>query len=241
MPHTLIRSNRSASGSIDPIAVDRRTTLLWLATAMAAAAPLAACGESKSGFVWPVPQPITGKGYGKDPTLLEPTVPWPLTLTRAELVACGALCDLILPAEPNAPSASAVGVPAFINEWVSAPYPDQQQHRGVIVPGLAWLDDEAKKRAGAEFAHISPANQKAIADDIAFKDKVKPGMEKPAAFFARMRALTMGAYYTTPEGWRQIGYPGNHPGSGPYPGPTPEALDHIKGVIEKMGLKFAPL
>ena len=245
MAYSLIRSNPPANPSVnslsDPIVVDRRTTLLWLATAMAAAAPLAACGESRSGFVWPVPQPITAKGYGKDPTLLEPSVPWPLTLTRTELAACGALCDLILPAEPDAPSATGLGVPAFINEWVSAPYPNQQEDRGVIVPGLAWLDDEAKQRGGAEFAHISPANQKAIADDIAFKGKVKPGLEKPAAFFARMRSLAMGAYYTTPEGWQLIGYLGNHPGSGPYPGPTPEALAHIKGVIEKMGLKFAPM
>jgi hypothetical protein len=48
-----------------------------------------------------------------------------------------------LPADANSPAASAVGVPAFIDEWVSAPYPDQQQHRGVIRGGLAWLNTEA--------------------------------------------------------------------------------------------------
>jgi hypothetical protein len=241
MSHTLIRANHPRPTADEPLVVDRRTTLLWLATAMAAAAPLAACGESPTPFTWAVPTPIAGKGYGKDPELMDPAVPWPLTMTKAELAACTALCDLILPADGDAPSASAVGVPAFINEWVSAPYPDQQKHREIIIPGLAWLDHEAKSRGGGTFARSSAAIRKAIADDVAFKDKVKPGLEKGGEFFARMRSLTMGAYYTTPQGWKVIGYPGNTPGDGPYPGPTPEALDHIKGVIEKMGLKYTPV
>ncbi len=239
MTHTLIRSVPSSETPDDPLAIDRRTTLRWMAAAMAAAAPLAACGETKSGFVWAVPQPITGKGYGKDPALMDPVVPWPLTLTKAELAACGALCDLILPADGDAPSATSVGVPAFINEWVSAPYPDQQKDRELIVPGLAWLDAESKSRGGGVFAKSGADKQKSIADDIAFKGKVKAGMEKAGEFFARMRSLTMGAYYSTPEGWQVIGYPGNTPGTGPYPGPTPEALEHIKGVIEKIGLTYA--
>ena len=80
--------------------------------------------------------------------------------------------------------------------------------------------------------------QKAIFDDIAFKGKVKPGFEKPAEFFGRLRALTLGAYFTTAEGWKDIGYIGNKPSEGPYTGPPPEALAHIKGVIEGMGLKY---
>jgi hypothetical protein len=244
MSHPLIRSAapEAASSKTGPLEVDRRTTLLWLAAAMAAAAPLAACGESKSGFLWAVPTTrITAKGYGKDPKLNEPTVPWPLTLTRMELAACAALCDLILPADGDAPSASALSVPAFLNEWVSAPYPDQQKDRDLIVPGLAWLDAETQKRGfGSEFAHASLASQKAIADDIAFKGKVKAGLEKPAEFFVRMRSLTLGAYYTTQEGWKQIGYPGAQPGTGPYVGPTPEALAHIKGALEGLGLKLLP-
>jgi hypothetical protein len=222
------------------IAVDRRTTLRWIAASVAAG-QLAACGE-KFGAKddWLAPPELTAKGYGKDPNLNEPTVPWPLTMTPQELLATAALADLILPAEGEAPSASQVGVPAFINEWVSAPYPDQQKQRALIIPGLAWLDREASKRSGQVFAKLKLDEQKAIADDIAFKGKVKAGHEKPAEFFSRMRSLTMGAYYTTPEGWKVIGYPGNTPvASGPYPGPTPEALAHIKNVIEGKGLKFA--
>lgn len=220
------------------VTVDRRMTLRWLAASLAAG-QLAACGEKFGNDDWLAPPALKGKGYGKDPDLLEPTIPWRLTMTREELLATAALSDLIMPADGDAPSASQVGVPAFIDEWVSAPYPDQQKQRELIIPGLAWLDREALARGQQRFVHAGEKVQKAIADDIAFKDRVKPGFEKPAEFFARMRALTMGAYYTTPEGWKQIGYPGNSPIVGEYPGPTPEALAHIKGVIEGMGLKFA--
>ena len=95
------------------------------------------------------------------------------------------------------------------------------------------------KRGGATFAASTLAVQTSIADEIAFAGKVKPGLKKQADFFARMRSLTLGAYYTTPEGWKQIGYMGNRPSKGPYPGPTPEAMAHIRKTIEGMGLRFA--
>jgi hypothetical protein len=219
--------------------VDRRTTLRWIAAAVASG-HLAACGESAEGFAWFEPQPLTGKGYGGDPNMLEPSVPWGLTLTTKELVATKALVDLILPAEGNWPSASDAGTPAFIDEWVSAPYPDQQKDRALILPGLAWIDAEATKRSGKEFVLAGAEVQKAIADEIAFKDRVAPGLEKQGAFFARMRALTLGAYFTSPKGWEEIGYPGNKPGTGAYAGPTPEAIDHMRGLVEGMGLTFTP-
>lgn len=232
MRHTLI--DMKGAGPV----VDRRTTLRWFATAMAAA-PLAACGESPGGFTWTPPEPLTGPGYGGDPDLLEPSVPWPLTLTRAELAALTAMVDLILPADDNALAASAVGVPAFLDEWVSAPYPAQQRDRALIVPGLAWLDSESMARNnGAVFASAGDAAQRAILDDIAWRDRVKPGAEQAAEFFARVRSLTMGAYFTSDDGWKYLGYLGNTPGAGDYPGPTPEALAHLEGVLNSMGLEM---
>ncbi len=228
MKHTLIRTVPST-----PV-LSRRTTLRWLGAAMASI-PLAACGETPSGLSWPELKPLTGPGYGRDPNMLEPSFPWPLTLTRDELMAATALVDLILPADGGLSSASAAGVPAFIDEWVSAPYPDQQKDRALIVPGLAWLDTESQARSGRRFAHADAAAQQAIADDIAWKDRIKPGLEKPAEFFARMRSLTMGAWFTSAEGWDYLGYLGNKPATGDYAGPTPEALEHLAGVLAAMG------
>ncbi|MES2443077.1 MAG: gluconate 2-dehydrogenase subunit 3 family protein [Pseudomonadota bacterium] len=216
------------------LAVDRRTTLAWLAAALAI--PESARGSGLDGTSWPAVQltPVTAPGYGVDPDLLNPKIPWPLTLTKAELEAAAALCDMILPADGQYSAASAVGVPAFIDEWVSAPYPRQQQDRALIVPGLAWTDAESTRRFGKAFADATAGERAGICDDVAFAGRVKPGFEKPAAFFANIRRLTLRAYYSTEEGWAQVGYMGNTPGAGPYPGPTPEAMAHIQQVIAQM-------
>lgn len=221
----------------DGIIIDRRVTLAWLAAALSAL-PESARGSGLDGTRWPTVtlKPVTSRGYGVDPDLNDPKVPWPLTLTKTELKAATALCDMILPADGKASAASAVGVPAFIDEWVSAPYPDQQVDRKLIVPGLAWIDAETMRRSGKVFAAATPAERAAICDDIAFKARIKPGFEKPAEFFALFRRLTLRAYYATAEGWEQVGYLGNSPGTGPYPGPTPEALAHLKQVIAALGL-----
>jgi len=221
------------------LTVDRRVTLQWLLGAMAAS-QLGACGEKAGDTSWPEVATINAKGIGTDPNLLEPVVPWPLTLSRTELRTVAALSDIILPASEGAPAPSEVGVPAFIDEWVSAPYPDQHKDRALIIPGLAWLDEQSTKRNGAAFWQAKPEGQKAILDEIAYKDRIKPGLEKPAEFFGRMRALTLGAFYTSREGWKDIGYMGNNPGTGDYAGPPPEAIDHIKRTVEAMGLKFDP-
>jgi hypothetical protein len=219
------------------VAIDRRVTLKWLMGALATG-QLAACGDQAKGVTWQEMAAIQAKGVGGDPDFSNIVVPWPLTMTQEELVAVAALGDLILPAEGEARAPSKVGVPAFINEWVSAPYPDQHADRSLIIPGLAWIDEQSNKRNGLIFAKADPSAQKAILDEIAFKDRVTPGLEKPAQFFTRVRALTLGAFYTTREGWADIGYMGNKPGTGDYVGPTPEALAHIKGVIEAMGLNY---
>ena len=219
------------------IVIDRRATLTWLAAAMAVL-PESAQGSGLASTKWPsvTLAPVMTRGYGTDPDLANPLAPWPLTLTRTELEAATALCDVILPSDGEASAASLVGVPAFINEWVSAPYPVQQRDRRLIVEGLAWIDAESRQRGQKSFADTIPETRIAICDDIAFSAKVKSGYEKPAEFFALMRALTLRSYFSTAEGWLQIGYLGNTPSDGPYPGPTPEAAVHIAKVISGLGL-----
>ena len=171
------------------VMIDRRVTLKWLAGAMAAG-QLAACGDGAKGISWAEVEVIKGKGLGKDIDFANISVPWPLTMTAAELATTAELADLILPGEGDIPAPSKVGVPAFINEWVSAPYPDQNTDRQLIIPGLAWLDNESKVRNGVPFMNADSSAQKKILDDIAFKAKVKPGLEKPAEFFKKAKALS---------------------------------------------------
>jgi len=156
-------------------------------------------------------------------------VTWPRTMTAAQRRTTTALCDALIPADEKSPAASAVGVPGFIDEWISAPYPTQH-HRELVLAGLAWIDAESQKRFEQDFAALDERRQHAICDDICFLPKAKPEFRDGAAFFALMRNLTAGGFYTTPEGWKDIGYIGNVP-QARFAGPPPEVLAHL-GLTE---------
>ncbi len=102
----------------------------------------------------------SAKGYGLDANLLETYNPgdlWPLTLTDAQRRTATALCDVIIPADDKSPAASELLVVDFIDEWISAPYDEQQQQRETIVNGLIWLESESQKRFKNSFAQLSEA------------------------------------------------------------------------------------
>jgi hypothetical protein len=134
------------------------------------------------------------------------------------------LCDLIIPADEHSPAASAVGVVEFIDEWISAPYPQQRADRAVVLEGLAWIEAESQKRFGLAFDKVSDAQRAAIADDICSPAKATPAFASAAKFFARFRDLTAGGFYTTPVGMKDIGYRGNTPLAA-FDGPPREALE----------------
>lgn len=188
--------------------LDRRTTLKWMLAASAAMQTMQLrAGESAARDV-----AANQAGYGTDPDLMKEWKsgePWPLTLTESGRRTTQALCDLIIPADGHSPAASAVGVVDFIDEWISAPYPNQRGDRDIVLSGLAWIDDEANKRFGKGFASLSDAQQSAIADDICSSAKARPEFASAAKFFAKFRDLTAGGFYTTPVGMKDIGYTGN--------------------------------
>jgi gluconate 2-dehydrogenase subunit 3-like protein len=165
-------------------------------------------------------------GIGTDPDLHKKVIPWERVLTESEMKTVTALCDMIIPADDRSPAASAVGVPDFINEWVSAPYPQQESDRTIVREGIAWIDREARTRFSKEFAELAEQQKTAICDDIASLLLVKPERQHGAEFFAKMRNLTAGGFYTTAEGWKDLGYIGNVP-MAEFPGPPPEVLKHL--------------
>lgn len=183
--------------------------------------------------------PLTGPGYGTDPNLiLPPESPWPLTLTPAQLGLLALVADILVPREGAVPSASEVGVPTVLDEWVSAPYPRQQQDRITVLSALAWLDDEATMRFGSRFAALTRPQQLAIIDDIAFDTaETKPQFQRMAKAFALLRGLVVAAFFATPEGTKDIGYVGNTAIGGDYPGPTPAAKAHLDKILSELGLQ----
>ena len=119
-----------------------------------------------------------------------------------------------------------MGVPDFIDEWISSPYPAQAADRRIVLEGLKWIDDESHRRFEKAFADLTLERQTAICDDISQPVKAKPDQKAAAAFFKRYRDLTAGGYYTTPEGMKAIGYVGNTP-LATFDGPPVEALKHV--------------
>jgi hypothetical protein len=211
--------------------ISRREALQWIASASTL---LIALPDAHGADTTGTASAPGGKPYGTDPNLLKTYKPgdlWPLTLSEPQRRTVTALTDLILPADDRSPAASAVGVPAFIDEWISAPYATQQADRPVILEGLAWLDTESRKRFQSDFAALDPERQSRIADDICHMPSAKAGFEPAAKFFHLFRNLTLGGYYTSPAGMKDVGFIGNVARTR-FDGPPPE-------VLAKLGIEKA--
>ena len=203
--------------------MDRRTSLKWVLTAAATLplgrfAPLAGAEDASE-----------ARPYGADPKLLEiyhPGELWPLTLTPEQRRTATVLCDTIVPADGSSPSASAVGVVDFIDEWISAPYEKQRADRKTVLDGLAWIDAEAARRFSKPLAALDEHQRHAICDDICHGPKAKVEFVEAAKFFARFRDLTAGGFYTTPQGRKDLQYVGNVPLK-QFDGPPLEVLKKV--------------
>jgi len=226
-------TDRSDTPKVDDAPSDRELSRRqWLGAMAAAGAALpvlssVACKPSDQAST--TPTAATGpRGTPSDPDLIHPRIWWDKQLTQAELVTLAALTDTIIPADGTSPSASAVGVPDYIDEWASAPYDWAREGIVKIRSGLAWLDEESGRRFGKAFAAVDQADRNAIADDICFLPRAKPEHQEAARFFDMIRDLTATGFYTTAEGMRDLGYVGNVP------------LDRFDGppreVLERLGL-----
>ena len=215
---------------------DRRTTIKLIIAAAAGVPALRARATYRLEPGASAPGPLrefeaTMHGYGPDPDLIkayEKGAFWPLTLSTGQKQLAASLSDLIIPADEHSPSASAVGVVDFIDEWVSAPYPQQQEDRETILNGFAWLDGQARHRSEQPFAKLHEAQQRAICDRICNASRAPADLQQPAQFFATYRNLTAAGFYTTLAGRKDVKYIGN------------VALTHFDGppveLLKRLGL-----
>ena len=84
------------------MSVSRRVTLGWIAAASSTTALLGCDSQApkapKVGRWEDVAlQPLTAPGYGQDPNLVDPMVPWPLTLNPSQRETLRIAADLMLP------------------------------------------------------------------------------------------------------------------------------------------------
>ena len=193
--------------------MDRRTTIKWVLAASASWPLLQVRSGFASAAACADPTPAL-KGYGTDPDLLKTYHPgdiWPLTLSEPQRQLAAILADLIIPADEHSGSASSVGVVDFIDEWVSAPYPDCQRDRPIVLAGFNWLETEAARRFGKGFAAIDADQRTTLCDEICDASRVAPERREAARFFALYRDLTAAGFYSTPVGRKDLGYIGNVP------------------------------
>ncbi|MEL7110504.1 MAG: gluconate 2-dehydrogenase subunit 3 family protein [Pseudomonadota bacterium] len=222
--------------------VDRRTTMKWLLLGVGATPVLAACGQDASndpaspGPLLGTPGPIEGNPYGVDPDLLDPQVTWQRTMTSLQLQLVASLCDVVMPATNELPSGSALGVPDFVDEWVSSPYEMTQAARRECFALFEWLEQETRALGAASFAAARLEQQKSVLDRIAWRQSVEEGLETQAAAFDSFRNIAISAYLSSAEGAEWLGYIGNQPALGDYAGPTDEALSHLADALEPLGL-----
>jgi gluconate 2-dehydrogenase gamma chain len=128
--------------------------------------------------------------------------------TAKEYRTATVLADDIVPRDERSGSASEAKVVDYIDFHMSVPETNDDtrtQMRG----GLAWIDNESRKRFGVGYAAAKQAQRHAILDDIAWPGRTKPELTAGVAFFNRFRDLTTSGFFSSPIGWKDLQYMGN--------------------------------
>lgn len=179
-----------------------------------------------------VPLVPAATGYGTDPNLLAPARTWPLIFSVHQRALSAAMADIILPPFDGFPLPSDMGIVDFIDEWVSAPYPQQASDRDTIFTGLELIEQSSITRFGKSFIEILFDEKVVILNSIAQGDV---GGKVSRGFFLRFRYLVVGGYFTSDIGGRALGYIGNVPTDN-YPHVSSDVKQLIINELNKLGL-----
>jgi hypothetical protein len=170
------------------------------------------------------------EGYGRDPNLITPVRPWPLTLNTEQRTLLEVLSDITIPGPTLACNPSKLKIADFFDEWLSAPYPKQREDNVVILNGLIMLNAEAIQKHGKAFLALTSDTR------LTFVDEMSRLTSPNNAFFRRFRYLAVGGYFTTDLGMRILGYRGNFPLVA-FPSISGSALKTINDQLAILGLE----
>ena len=132
----------------------------------------------------------------------------PKALNPHEFATLQRLSDLIVPADERSPGALQAKAADFIDFLCGA----TDDMKRIYTGGLAWLDDEMKKRYdGKDFLTATPQRQQEMLDLLAFRENREkdPSIGPGIQFFSWVRNMVVDAYYTSPIGYKELGYMGN--------------------------------
>jgi hypothetical protein len=133
----------------------------------------------------------------------------PKALNTHEFATLQRLSDLIVPADAHSPGALEAKAADFIDFLCAA----TDEMKRIYTGGLAWVDDEMKKRYdGKDFLSATPARQTEFLDLIAFRENraKDPDLGPGIQFFSWVRNMVVDAYYTSRIGtFQELEYKGN--------------------------------
>ena len=136
-------------------------------------------------------------------------------LTDAQLALVGAIADTILP-RTDSPSATDVGVPAFIDVVVTEQFADAD--REAFLLGLDALDADARGNGAAGFAALAPGARGSAIERI---EGAGDRSTEPAHTYWRLKGLVLHGYFTSEPVMKNVLktviMPGAFNGSAPMP------------------------
>lgn len=130
-----------------------------------------------------------------------PGMEWnPVLFSQKQAKLVTALADTILPADEH-PSASQVGVPAFIESMVNEVYTEEQ--RNSFIDGLNTFAEDARVRLGTEFID-SDEEQKYNFTLETNETVLSMTTTAGPPFFLRFKELTILGYFTSETGATEV-------------------------------------
>jgi len=130
------------------------------------------------------------------------------------------LCDTIVPKDDVSGGAVEAGAPEFIDLLTS----ESEEFQLVLGGGLMWLDNFCFDRYEHVFLECTPAQQKEVLDQIAYRRNATQdvSLSQGIVFFAKLRNMTCDGFYTSKIGIADLKYIGNtalaeFPGCPPVP------------------------
>jgi hypothetical protein len=118
----------------------------------------------------------------------------PLFLNGGQDKTLAALSEIMVPGSATA------HVDRFVDLLVSV---DTAQHQREFVASLAAIEDEANKRFAKGFEQLTPSEQETLLTDFSTQEGHREQ-------FHNLKAWIVGAYYSSEQGMRELGWNGNY-------------------------------
>jgi len=147
----------------------------------------------------------------------QPGVDWnPVLFTNEQARLVSSLADMILPADEY-PSASEVGVPAFIESMINDVYTEEQRNK--FLDGLEAFAEKSRIELGSEYYNSTEEDRFQFTYNEN-QNSLEIDRDEDVPFFLRFKELTILGYFTSEVGATEVlrfeAVPGMYDGCMPF-------------------------